>query len=378
MKTSSSLLVTCLFSLVMICPALHAGDSSGVVLLSPRFGPRIDALDAKRYGLFQQFAGFQNVTLFRAPAQFYYARFHYVTSDGLTRDTVVQYSEALLLMLAEKVDHYEDIVDGTYHFGDSPSKLVIIPGIDSSGATLPSPPPTVKSVSKPTEIEQKYPLPASDILPLAVDPEVREKLWYPNLGFGVGITTLSVDLSGLNNAVAAVENKYKLQGYEIVTRSPEVDFGSLVWVHLKVRISYPIAFLVEAGSSTSGETSTFHVVTASVLYHFKPLETSWFRPYIGVGIAAYRFSFDLQYGMRISPVTDYGSFTTLDKIQVMGGRTAPLLRGGLEVGSPGVVGLEAYVLYAFIPAIETNTMEGVPASVRLGGFIAGARMTLTL
>jgi len=376
MKTTRSLVVTWFFSLALCCPELHAGDSTLVVVLSQRVGPVIDSAEAEHFSLFRQFRNFQRAKIFKLPGGEYYARVWVRAPGGAIHDTVSEYSEALLYILAEKIEHYESLKDGSYHMGDQPPRLIAVEESDSSGVWIPQHRPAPRSVVGTQDtVARAHVLP--DLLPFAGKSDRLQIDEYPNLGFGIGISTFSPDLSGLNKAVGAIQYKYEQQGFIVGSQSPELALGPLLWVHLKVRANYAVAVLAEAGSSLSKDDVTFYAITASLLYHFRPVQESWFRPYAGVGFATYRYSIALHYDARISPITDFGSYSTLDRIVLKGSKAAPLVRAGLELSAPTGPAAEVFAVYTFMPTLETVTGEGVLASMKLGGFIIGARITLT-
>ena len=375
MKTICVLVLCCL-NLLLDSPKVHAADSTVVVVLSRRVGAVIDSAEAEQFRLFRQFKNFQRAKIFKLPGGQYYARVWLGTPGGAIHDTVAEYSGALLHILAEKIEHYESLKDGSYHMGDQPPKLMVIEGSDSSGVWIPQHrpvPPSVVGIQDTGAPAHALP----DLLPFAGKSDRLHLNEYPNLGFGAGISTFSPDLSGLNKAVGAIQYKYEQQGYIVGSQSPELALGPLLWFHLIFRANYSFALLTEAGSTVSKDDATFYAVTASLLYYFKPLQESWFRPYAGVGFGTYRFSIALHYGARVSPTTDYGSYSTLDQIVLKGERAAPLVRAGLELSAPTTAAAEVFAVYTFLPALETVTSEGILASAKLGSLIFGVRITLT-
>jgi hypothetical protein len=102
---------------------LHAQDSARVIILSPRVGATIDKTERNKFKLFQQFPTFESAIVLEGPGGAYYVRIDYENAAGRLRDSVVLYREQVLLMLAEKINHFEDLEAKNYVFGSDPSTL---------------------------------------------------------------------------------------------------------------------------------------------------------------------------------------------------------------------------------------------------------------
>jgi hypothetical protein len=247
-------------------------------------------------------------------------------------------------------NHFEELEAGKYRMGQDPATLQVVE----------------------PQVEEKV----TDLLPSAAEVGYVEKESYPDLGFGIGLSTYSPDFSGLSSAFTAIEDKYRKQGYTIQHHDSNFDVSPLLW-NIKIRFSYAFALLLETGKSLRNDVE-FKAVSASLLYHFQPFEKAWFRPYVGAGISSYHFSVERKYGPpdRISPVDSIGSYRYLDVITSEGGNIGLMVMGGIELATLGEFGLSIYGNYSLIPAIETTTTGSEKATVKFSGFVAGVRITI--
>jgi hypothetical protein len=120
-----TILSTILVGLVVLSVPgrLRTQNSDKVVILSLRVGSVIDGAERERYQLFQEIKGFDRAVFLQTPEKTYYAKIMYIEPDGGRRDTTIQYSEDSLSVLAERIDHFEDLKAGKYRMGDQPAEI---------------------------------------------------------------------------------------------------------------------------------------------------------------------------------------------------------------------------------------------------------------
>jgi hypothetical protein len=94
-----------------------------VVILSSRVGSVIDGAERTRYQLFPDIKGFDRAVFLQTPEETYYAKIIFIEPDGARRDTSIQYSEDTLLVLAERIEHFEGLRQKTYQIGEQPAKI---------------------------------------------------------------------------------------------------------------------------------------------------------------------------------------------------------------------------------------------------------------
>jgi opacity protein-like surface antigen len=344
MRNRIFLMILAGLALLSIPKSVLAQDNDKVLILSPRVGSVIDAGERERYGLFQGIKGFDRAVFFQTPEKKYYAKIMCVGSDGARRDTTVQYSEDELKMLAEQIDHFEDIQKGTYKMGQQPA--------------------TLKVVERQGQVVKQEP----DLLPFAAQAGEFETESYPDWGFGIGLSTYSPDFSGLNAAFASVEQKYRNQGYSVPLVTLGFHPSSCLWYNIKIRFSRSLGLLLEVGTANNGDTAhVLRAVSATGLYHFEAFKISWLRPYVGAGLGRYHFRVTQDY-KNVSPGRDLVVF-------VEGGNIGFHAVAGVELSPRGEPSLSLYAKYLFIPTVETTTTTGVKANVDLSSMVAGATIS---
>jgi hypothetical protein len=215
---------------------------------------------------------------------------------------------------------------------------------------------------------------SSDLLPFT------EKAWalkttthrdaFPQLGFGIGVSTYAPDFSGLQRAFAAVEEKYRQQDSSITPHTRPFDASPLIWVSMQVRPSSALAGHLELGTSPEPRKVDVRVASGSLRYSMRPVTRAEVRPYVGVGLSRYHFVAEREY--RYGWVIGHGSNVGMS------------LHGGLELARSGDRGstrfattLNFSTAYAFIPPMETTTVAGERVKVRGGGLLVGAQMSFS-
>ena len=118
---------------ILLPQRLFTQDSLTVVVISPRVGPGIDAAERDQFRLFNNYKNFSRAVFYRAPDSSFYVRIQQKTPLGIT-DTIVPFGFAVLRMLGEKINHYEALLDGSYHMGDDPAILHTVDGTPIAGA----------------------------------------------------------------------------------------------------------------------------------------------------------------------------------------------------------------------------------------------------
>jgi hypothetical protein len=123
MKKKIFFMILVALALLSIQEGVLAQDSDKVVILSPRVGSVIDGAERERYQLFQEIRGFDRSVFLQTPKKSYYAKIMFVGPDGGRRDTTIRYSKDSLSVLAERIDHFEDLKAEKYRIGDQPAKI---------------------------------------------------------------------------------------------------------------------------------------------------------------------------------------------------------------------------------------------------------------
>jgi hypothetical protein len=110
--------------MMLVCAAsLRAQDSARVVVLSPLVGEQISRAERDQFLLFRKFDDYHSAMVFLLPDGRYVARI-LLGDAGTRRDTVLDYREAALRLMAEQIEHFEALRLGRYQMGsDTPDLL---------------------------------------------------------------------------------------------------------------------------------------------------------------------------------------------------------------------------------------------------------------
>lgn len=99
------------------------GQVNRTLVLSPRVWATISAAERKQFHLFRQYDNFVEATAFQTPNGNCYVRITLEPSRGVFRDTVVEYTSRLLLMIADKINHFEALDARAYELGEEPTYI---------------------------------------------------------------------------------------------------------------------------------------------------------------------------------------------------------------------------------------------------------------
>ncbi len=128
------------FVIILSVVFLKAQDSARVIIISNAVGETIDQTEKEHYHLLPSVKNFVSAAFYRAPDSTYFAQVEIIDDKGQQSLIKVDYSEVSLFMLAEKINHYKDLVAGNYVMGQDPAKIQIVGGPEV-GWTPPPPRP---------------------------------------------------------------------------------------------------------------------------------------------------------------------------------------------------------------------------------------------
>lgn len=338
--------------LALVCGAgtISADDSIGVVTLSPRVGAVIDVQEKVTFGLFSHIPRFIRAVFYINKDSAFYC---IVTSQAgtATTDTIIPYGRYMLLMIAEKINHYEELKAGRYTMGSDPAKLEIVGGS--------------KIGHGPGMLQHKN---YNDVLPLAGFAAVGDNPDdFPCMSFGVGLSSYYPDFSGLNSAFNTIEDRYRSRRFAVPHISPGIDTHTLFSLLLGVHFSGKSSLLFEATS-----VDNIKMLSAHYLYRFAQIRP-WFHLLAGGGIGQYHFSGRVPYNQPIDTNYHY-----LDEINYKGGGIGYSLLVGMEIGSINNVRASIIAKNLYVPPIETTLSEGVKATLMLGSFMVEGKFEVAL
>jgi hypothetical protein len=348
------------FFISILIPGSLTAQSQRSVVLSPRVGVVIDSSAISTYRLFPGLTNVYSATFYQAANNSFWALVMSTTAEGILRDSVFATTFEALSMYADRIDHWEELQQGTYRMGTSP------PGIFYEDGTPVHPPP---QASAETAIDYSQ-------FPFAKEGALALLPTYPDFGFGGGITTYSCDFSDLERAYGAVENYYRKQGFTI--HSPDRDFTVRYgWLmSMEFRFVPAISLLVDVGQSAGSLIKEFKVFTASVLYHVNTDALSPFQPFLSAGIRHYHFETQLLYNDRISPVDAQNGFQVLDALNSTGSGYGFPIAVGVEVGHMKRACWRVSAAYVFAKKLSASAGPVESASVSLGGMTFGTQLLL--
>lgn len=270
-------------------------DSARVVILSDRVGPVISPDKREKYHLFTQFRDFNQAVVLQLRDSSCAVRLTLVSSGGF-RDTLVRYSWTAIMLMADRIEHFEDLENGEYVLGSSPPALKYSsPGLTGSTEFVPRgvrmAPESVLSWQEAGEQGPDGSLPfravsgtprGDESLPLAPAIDHHMPRYYPSLALGIGLRTLSPDLSGLTAA----------------TGTPAISEGILLDFLPELLVTREIGVQVDLGFGR-GPTYTSG---ATIVLYAHPFNYPDLRPFLELGGAWTFITGDLGSGPQNGPM----------------------------------------------------------------------------
>ncbi len=378
---------------IILGEPLHAQGGEYVVTLSPLVGPSINRMEAQRYRLFSQMAGFDSAIVCRAADGRFVVLVALLEANGTTKDTALEYSEATLERVAEKINHFDQIVSGDYNQGSDIPHLVETPMSDQdvarrlSGAWLLAQKQLkVEGQSGPERggrplsrvIPGEPSAAVSDLLPFSGQGDLVLPESFPQFGFGAGLATYHTDFSQVEQAFKSIEDLYRAKGYTVSSpqRDLDVSFGWLA--SIVFRFSPAVSFQFDVGKGTDSDLDRFDVVSASALYHFTVGGVQMLHPFVGAGVSHFHFDGGQAYGDVVSEVDAQGGYYLLERINTSGGGYGYPLTVGTDLKLAAQFAFRIYSTYVIASRIDTPTGQAQSGSVSLSGLVFGTRLLIYL
>ncbi len=379
------LIFALLLPVSLIAQELKTADSAIVIVLSPRVGAEINAEEAATYHLFRQLPGFLWGEFFLVNGEAFVLHAVMVDRSGVQRDTLVPFPDQLLYLLAEKINHLEEIESGTYHpSGDAvkfPTIVVSRPNtVIRNAARSSRAADSLHAVLPERSTVPTYPAAVSlmpDVLPFANGSaeDARRQIEYPNFGFGLGYGPYSINVDGAARAFEAALIPYLPQSAPGTPPDDDSRTGPMLWGHILVRVSPRISVRGEVGYAQGPKDFTYSVVLGDVEYNFLPL--SLVRPYVGIGLGNYHFEMIRRYGWIVS-TDQVNGYTTLDEITLRGSQFGFVMKCGVEIFPMQMPGVDLSAGYSVVPPIDITSTDVVLSSIKISGFTFVIRFTITL
>ncbi|HTY59087.1 MAG TPA: hypothetical protein VMF59_09725 [Bacteroidota bacterium] len=248
-----------------------------MIILSDRVGAVITPAVSGRYNIFGGRGGFVKAVVLELPDSSCGILFTVAGGKGL-RDTLVRYTWRNILMMAEKIQHFQELERGAYVMGSMPVRLTF-PGRDSAESVVVYPPsgagPATPVLSWKLEDELITESSANtwpsgmirqpaDSLPLARAPGLTQPIIYPHLALGIGIRTTSPSFSVSPGGAALVSSSDVLGMFSIM---PELVLTEDVGIQIDWAFNL-------ADCWTTG---------ATVVLYTHPFEDPGVRPFVEAG-----------------------------------------------------------------------------------------------
>lgn len=330
-----------------------------VVVLSDRVGESIDKEEREQFQLFPSIENFEHATFFLLPDS---SSESHVTRSGKSEtstDTIVHYSFSATMNLAEKITFYERIIDGTHKMGDPNISIRT-----TSGLTISRSDRSWQGIPTTRAVHYVFPY-----------QQIRNPWSYPLLRLSGGFSSYTPDLSELDAAFTAIEEKYRMQGYPVRKHLPGIETIAIFWLSFSLRTSESIGIHLDAGTSLVREME-FHSTSLSVHFFYPIPGAKEIQPYIGAGIDRVWFSANKEYNDRIG--SDLGqTIPYLTSIYIKGASNGTSVHFGIDFAAHPAGIFNVFGNYLIVPSLSTVTSEGTTAVAQLSGFLFGIKIGFT-
>jgi hypothetical protein len=363
---------TALLMITIILGSLHRAytqDSVPVVILSRRVGPEISATEREYFHLFPAIERFHSARVIKTPDGKFEVRARCLRADGQLSEYVVTYSLAALLRMAEKINHFEDLMSGDYRYGIDPATLQVI-----NSKALP-----VEGIKRELA-EQQIDYLLKTAMPSGLKPGPPIDLHsYPRLRFGAGFSTYSPGTDEVNLMLRKIEQAGRDQGYPVRSQTVDLGLPMFYWFTLGIDVASDISVELEAGKASDDDLS-LKTASLAIVYYFNYFRFAFLRPFARIGITNYNLEAHQEfiYGARKAP-DPTGGYSEFYSVSFNGisKATAPSFDFGLEtIPTDGWMGLALRVgaTYVNCPNMSVTTEGGYSSALDMKRLSFGATL----
>jgi hypothetical protein len=351
--------------------ALRGQIAGDLVILSDRVGEYIDAGERDRFHLFQNINGFRSAQVVQTADARFIVVFEIEIPPAPPRVEYREYSSGILMIIAEKIDHLEGLLDGSYVMRTTPASLRTVAGTPVRIAATPGAPLSLSDGplfrSGPASV--RYGKPGAPPSPQR----------YPQFGFTAGIVNYAPDLAGLWDLVGVMESRYRDAGYAI---DHKTDPGLTAMLQIySATVVFSRSFSVSADVIRHAGYLDLKGVGVSLRYSSAEADFGGIRAYgsAGIQMSSFAISKQLEYGNRIGPIDSVGRYMMLGAVTLHGSKT--VLTGSLTVGVElGHVpeffpGIAAFLGYYASPDFSISSPTDT-RMIQTGALILGASLTI--
>jgi len=364
------------FCIFVVTSGIYPQGGDRVIIVSNRVGVVIDKSEQIHYKIFERVSDFNSCVVHIDSLDGYYILFTLVDKNGKSKDTAISYSEQAILLLSEKIDHFEEILKGTYKPGTEKARIRILNGeemiksLDEIARTRDSLAVTLIKPAQP------------DILPFADIGDMQDYYFYPAWGFGFGVSTFSPDFGSVYEAMTAVENKYKALGYSIRPHNEDQFNMGFLNAHFNLKFTKTIGALINAAVSVNKSVDYGNIALLAE-YYPELLSFGKFCAFGTAGISVTYLSVSQSYGDRISQVSSNNSYYLLDAIKVESSKTGFVAGLGISYMKRNFASTLS-ACYQFTSTSEAslyssyNSSMYIKSKLSLSSLILGFRITFYL
>jgi hypothetical protein len=357
----------------------YSQDKDSLVIISKKLGSIITREKRDYYNIFPIIINYNYSIVYKTAENKFYVKFN-IISDGKLSDTIIFYSEQSLYTIAEKINNYDELLEGKYRMGENPTRIIVA-GKESTKQQEKEILDKLNKKQFQTPVRkntQYYTIDNVIIFDTAETSKIIKKVNEKLFGWGFGISSYSADLSGLNSAFTLIENLYRDKGYIIREHSPDFDFGTILWYRIKLGISKQFDLAIDAAKSTS-DVNNFYSISANGIWYYLIDNMEWLKSFAEAGVSINYFKSRLKYGDRISEVRNNGTYDFLDYIDASGSKTGFSIKAGCELFMDNLFSINMFMKYLYIPKMATEVtcnLFKVNADARLSSLMFGAMFSI--
>lgn len=209
----------------------------------------------------------------------------------------------------------------------------------------------------------------SDILPFAQN-EIPTT--FPSVGLAIGFATYLSGFTTVEQAFHTLEDTYRAGGFS-VPRAGDVDLGPMLLPTLKARFTKWLDVALQLGRA-KGSNDELTLKGGLVSGRYTLPRADRVSLFAGLGAGTYRFSFQRDYGVRVSPV-EAGGYYRLDRITIEGGGRYWTTAGGLTIRAGPHGAFEVLVQYLGTGDVSTDARSAGKVSLNMSGAMIGVSFT---
>lgn len=349
--------------IILLTVSSASGQHKKQVLLSEKVGLVIDKAEKTKYQLFYKIKGFTEAVIYSDSTGNYYSIIQSENDSKVKKDTMIYYKEEDIIKLAEQIQFFDEIQNGSHSFGEVTASIItkndivyIVLKEDIS-----------KRITKTSQDNKTsfhfYEFPKSN---------QRNKKNYPDFGFGYSMSYSNIDFSPVTNYVNNVENYLISKGFDVKKSNLNLDNYPVSTLSTFIRLYKDFGLSAEIGLRNIGGFSDFRYFSIYLQYHFRLRNSDWLQPHLALGVKSLRYTISFHYHDYNAEQTEY-----LEEIKSEGESLGFLIKAGTEVrmiefSEASSFVFDVFCKYAFIREQESAEYYGYKTKLNLSNISAGA------